>query len=197
MFCPTCGKQLADGYSVCPFCGKNLNEDAQPVQNSAPQQQNAAPQAQYSAPQQQYAAPQQPYGAPPRPHLECDRSWIKILLLTMVTCGIYGIITYYKLTEDINTICRPYDNKTTQNYLVATLLLGPITCGIYPIVWMHGLCNRIGDNLRARNIPSDFSASTFWLWNVLGSFIFVGPFIFMYKLFDATNKLAADYNARG
>lgn len=194
MFCPTCGKQLADGYAVCPFCGKNLNEDAQPVQNSAPQQQYSAPQQQYSAPQQQYAAPQ---AGIPRAQLECNRSWIKVLLLTIVTCGIYGIITYYKLTEDVNTICTPHDNKKTMNYLVAMLLLTPVTCGIYSIVWMHQLCNRVGDNLRARGIPSDFSASTFWLWNVLGSFIVVGPFIFMHKLFEATNQLAADYNARG
>lgn len=204
MFCPSCGKQFSDEYEICPFCGKVVKEQASkpqqaPYQNQqyapAQPQQQYAPPVQQMPPQAQYAPPQQPAGAP-RPHLECDRSWIKVLLLSMVTCGIYGIITYYKMVEDVNTICRPYDNKTTMNYIVA-MLLGCVTCMIYPIVWMHGFCNRIGENLKNRNIPSDFSASTFWLWNVLGSFIIVGPFIFIYKLFEATNKLAADYNARG
>lgn len=211
MFCPSCGKQFSDEYHVCPHCGKFVNtQSAQPAQQPAqpqqqyappqqqyaqPQQQYAPPQAQYAHPQAQYAPPQQPGGAP-RPHLECDRSWIKVLLLSMVTCGIYGIITYCKLTDDVNTICRPYDNKTTMNYFLA-MLLGSVTCGIYPIVWIHNFCNRIGDNLKNRGIATDFSASTFWLWGVLGSFIFVGPFIFMYKMFEATNQLAADYNARG
>ena len=181
MNCPHCGQQIANNVQVCPFCGKFVA-----------QQQYSAPQQQYGAPQQQYAPP-----SPPRANLECNRSFIKFLLLTIITCGIYGIITYYKITEDINTICRPYDNKTTTNYLVATLLLGPITCGIYPIIWMHNMCNRIGDNLKHRGLATNFSASTFWLWNVLGSFIFVGPFIFMYKFFEATNQLAADYNTRG
>ncbi len=175
MFCPACGKEVSSEYTVCPFCGKPVN---------APQPQQPVYQA-----QPQYTAP--------AVQLECNRSWIKVLLLTMVTCGIYGIVVYYQMSEDVNTICTPRDNKKMMNYLVATILLGMVTCGIYPLVWMHQFCNRIGDNLRARNIPTDFSATTFWLWNVLGSFIFVGPFIFMYKLFEATNQLAADYNARG
>lgn len=192
MNCPHCGQQIANNVQVCPFCGKFVAQ-----QYSAPQQQYSAPQQQYGAPQQQYGAPQQQYAPSPRASLECNRSFVKFLLLTIVTCGIYGIITYYKITEDINTICRPYDNKTTTNYLVATLLLGPITCGIYPIIWMHKLCNRIGDNLKHRGLATDFSASTFWLWNVLGSMIVVGPYIFIYKFIEATNQLAADYNTRG
>lgn len=168
MNCPSCGQQIADNAQNCPFCGKSVNQNFQ---------------------QQQYA--------PPRPHLECNRSLVKYILLTIVTCGIYGIITYYKITEDLNTICTPYDNKKTMNYLVATLLLGPVTCGIYPIIWLHKMCNRVGDNLKHRGIAYDFSASTYWLWGVLGSFIFVGPFIFLHKFLEATNKLAADYNARG
>lgn len=167
MNCPSCGQQIADNVQNCPFCGKNVNMNFQ----------------------QQYA--------PPRPHLECNRSLVKIILLTIVTCGIYGIITFYKITEDLNTICRPYDNKTTTNYLVATLLLGPITCGIYPIIWFHNMSKRIGDNLKHRGIAYNFSASTFWLWYVLGILILVGPIVYMYKLTQATNKLAADYNARG
>lgn len=201
MFCPSCGKQFSDEYEICPFCGKIVNEQAPQQQPQPANYQNQqytspqTPQQQYTSPQNQYVPPQQ-QGAP-RPHLECDRSFGKFLLLGFVTCGIYWIITYYKIVEDINTICRAYDGKTTQNYLVATLLLGSVTCGIYPIVWWHGFSNRIGENLKIRNIPVDFNASTFWLWNILGSFIVVGPFIFMYKLLDATNKLAADFNARG
>ena len=151
MNCPHCGQQIANNVQVCPFCGKFVAQ-------------------QYGAPQQQYGAPQQQYAPPPRASLECNRNFIKFLLLSFVTCGIYAIITYYKITEDINTICRPYDNKTTTNYLVATLLLGPITCSIYPIIWMHNMCNRIGDNLKHRGIATNFSASTFWLWNTAEPF---------------------------
>lgn len=221
MYCPSCGKQFSDEYEICPFCGKVVKNQApkaqpnpRPATNQVPpQQQYAQPQQQYNQQNQQYAQPQQYAPAqqqynqqnqqnqynnmpPQRPQLECNRSWIKVLLLSIVTCGIYGIITYYRIAEDLNTICTPHDNKKTQNYIVACLL-GGITCGIYTIVWMHGMCDRIGENLRARGIAMEFSSSTFWLWNVLGSFIVVGPFIFMYKFFDAMNALAADYNARG
>lgn len=34
-------------------------------------------------------------------------------------------------------------------------------------------------------------------WNILGSLIIVGPFIYTYKLLHAMNDLCADYNARG
>lgn len=41
------------------------------------------------------------------------------------------------------------------------------------------------------------TAATYWLWNILGSLIIVGPFIYTYKLLHAMNDLCADYNARG
>ena len=47
------------------------------------------------------------------------------------------------------------------------LLLAPITLMIYPLVWIHGLCNRTGDELIRRRVNYKFSAATFWLWNLL------------------------------
>lgn len=173
MICPSCRQQIADNVQNCPFCGTQVAQNYQQAQ------------------------PQQQYAVPPRPHLESNRGLVKFILLSFITCGIYAIIAYYKITEDINTICRPYDNKTTMNYLVATLLLGPVTCGIYPIIWMHNLCNRIGDNLKHRGLPESFGAGTFWGWGVLGSLIVIGPLVFLHKFLKATNSLAADYNARG
>ena len=44
---------------------------------------------------------------------------------------------------------------------------------------------------------SSFSAGSFWGWNVLGSLIVVGPFIYLHKMFKAMNLLAAHYNVNG
>ena len=49
----------------------------------------------------------------------------------------------------------------------------------------------------ARGLPVTVTASTFWLWGILGSLIAVGPFIYIYKLLHAMNNLSADYNVRG
>ena len=48
-----------------------------------------------------------------------------------------------------------------------------------------------------RNIAYNFSASDFWLWNVIGSIIVVGPFIYYHKLFKSCNLICKDYNQRG
>ena len=137
-----------------------------------------------------------PYQQPVMP-LPTDRELMKYILLSIVTCGIYTYITMYKAGEDLNTIASKYDGKKTMNFLLAFLLLTPVTCGIYGMIWYHTFSERIGLELQRRGIQYDFGAKTFWLWNVLGSFIFVGPYIYMHKMFEALNLLSADYNARG
>lgn len=49
----------------------------------------------------------------------------------------------------------------------------------------------------ARGMTPTVTAATFWLWDVLGIFIIVGPLVYFYKLLHAMNDLSADYNARG
>lgn len=101
------------------------------------------------------------------------------------------------VTEYINQIATRYDGKKTMHFLLMAFVFGPMTLGIAALVWEHRLANRIGDELKRRNIGYSFSATDFWLWNVLGAFIVVGPFVYMHKLFKATNLLAADYNIKG
>ena len=69
--------------------------------------------------------------------------------------------------------------------------------GIFMFVWFHQLSNRVGEEARMRGINSDFSATTFWLWYVLGSLIIVGPFIYVHKLCENMNALSANYNQHG
>lgn len=72
-----------------------------------------------------------------------------------------------------------------------------VNFGIGWLVWYHKLSGRIGVEQAARGLPVTVTATTYWLWNILGSLIIVGPFIYTYKLLHAMNDLCADYNARG
>ena len=134
----------------------------------------------------------------PAIHLKTNRGWLKFILLTIITCGIYAIVFYSKISTDINLIASRYDGKKTMHYCLLTFVIAPITLGIGGIVWCHKISARIGNELARRGIAYSFGAGTFWGWNVLGSLLFgVGPFIYLHKLCKSMNLLCGDYNARG
>ena len=136
--------------------------------------------------------PVQPVG-----QLKTNRGLLKFILLSIVTLGIYSLVFYSSISNDINIIASRYDGKKTMHYCLLFFLIGPITCGIAYIVWAHKISARIGNELNRRGIAYSFGASSYWLWNVLGSFIAVGPFVYLHKLAKAMNLLAADYNQKG
>ncbi len=140
---------------------------------------------------------QQNQPAMPACQLATNRSLVKFILLSAITLGIYGLVVMTKVSTDINLIASRYDGKKTMHFCILFFLLTPITCGIATLVWYHNLSNRIGAELKRRNIPTEFSASTFWLWNVLGSCIVVGPFVYAHKLLTAMNQLSESYNTYG
>lgn len=135
--------------------------------------------------------------AAPMGQLKTNRGLLKTILLTIVTLGIYSIIFYSGVGEDLNVIASRYDGKKTMHFCLIFFLITPITFGIGAIVWQHKMSNRIGMELQRRNIAYSFSAGTYWGWGVLGSLILVGPFIYMAKLCTAMNQLCASYNVNG
>lgn len=129
--------------------------------------------------------------------LKTNRSLLKYILLSLITCGIYGLVVMSVLSTDINTIASRYDGKKTMHYCLLTFVFTGLTFGIAPIVWYHRISNRIGAELKRRGIDYSFSAGTYWGWNVLGALIVVGPLVYTHKLFKAMNLLCADFNAKG
>lgn len=138
----------------------------------------------------------QPYGAPVAQR-KTNKGLAKFIFLSLITFGIYGIVVMSTVSEDINIIASRYDGKKTMHYCLLLFLIGPITFGIAYLVWFNNISSRIGNELRRRMIPYSFGASDFWLWNILGSIIIVGPFIYYYKLFKATNLMCENYNLNG
>lgn len=138
----------------------------------------------------------QPSSAPVG-QLNANRSLLKLILLGLITFGIYPIVFYSGISNDINIVASRYDGKKTMHYCLLLFLVAPITFGIAGLVWSHKISNRIGNELRRRNIAYSFSAADFWLWCIVGSLIIVGPFIYVYKLAKSTNMLASHYNING
>jgi len=129
--------------------------------------------------------------------LKTNRGLVKLILLSLITFGIYGLVVYSALSQDINTIASRYDGKKTMHYCLLLFVVAPLTCGIAAFVWSHRFSRRIGQELVRRGIAYRFGAGSFWGWNILGACIGIGPFIYLHKLCKAMNLLSADYNARG
>lgn len=129
--------------------------------------------------------------------LNTHRSLIKYILLSIITLGIYSIVFFSGISSDINIIASRYDGKKTMHYCLLLFLIGPITFGIAYFVWFHKISGRIGNELRRRNIPYSFDSGDFWLWDLLGSLIVVGPFVYLHKLAKASNMIAEHYNING
>ena len=130
-------------------------------------------------------------------NLRTKRSLLKYVLLGLITLGIYDIWQMSEVGETLNLIATRRDGKRTMHYCLMFFLVGWLTLGIGWLVWFHKLSSRIGTEQAARGLPVTVTAATYWLWNILGSLIIVGSFIYTYKLLHAMNDLCADYNARG
>ncbi len=166
-YCNKCGTQINDDVAVCPNCG-NV------VQNAAPNVSTA------------------PVG-----QLKTNKSLLKYILLSAITFGIYGLVVLSSVSNDVNIVASRYDGKKTMHFCLLFFLVAPITGFIANFVWYHKISNRIGNELARRGIDYKFSASTYWLWSVLGTLIAVGPLVYLHKLFKATNLMCANYNQRG
>ncbi len=213
-FCTSCGAQMPAGAKFCTNCGAPVQQAA-PASRSTPQP-AAAPQPNYAQqgfaqPQQNYAQqgfaqPYQPqpqqgyYAAPqyaPAKQLKTNRGLLKLILLSIITLGIYGIVVMSGVSTDINIVASRYDGKKTMHYCLVLFIFSWLTLGIVPLVWSHRLCDRIGTELARRGIDYKFGAGTFWGWGFFGALILVGPFIYGHKLLKSMNLLCADYNVRG
>ncbi len=181
-------------------------QPAQPAEQAQYQQPiQPAEQAQYQQPQYQQPPYQQPVvyqqniyqQMQPVAQLKTNKALWKFIVFNLITFGIYSLVVFSSVSEDINIIASRYDGKKTMHFCLLFFLVGPITLGIADIVWFHRISARIGNELQRRGIPYSFSAGTFWLWNVLGALILVGPFVYIHKLFKATNLLCQSYNLNG
>ncbi len=82
------------------------------------------------------------------------------IILSIVTCGIYGIYWFVVLTDEVNTASGHSQDGTSG---VVSFLLTLITCGIYGLYWAYKLGEKICEAKASRNMPSDSSTGVIYL----------------------------------
>lgn len=127
------------------------------------------------------------------PKLQTNRQMWKLMLLNGLTCSIYSIIFFIPFSFDLDKVAPKKDHSKTMNFIFA-YLLSLVTFSFVLLVWHYQIASRVEEALSERNIEYEFGTSSFWGWYVLGTFIFVGPFIYFHKLCKAMNLLCESYN---
>ena len=198
MRCYHCGQEVAENEQYCSYCGANQGAGATVVLDQVYNPYATEPESGRTDPlgQNNGYVPMNYQSNMPRIQFATNRGLLKMLLLGLVTFGIYDIVIWCKIVTELNVVASRYDGRRTMPYFAMTSLAA-ITLGILPLVWFHNMCERIGNELDRRGIDYKFGVSTFWLWNVLGSLILVGPFVFTHKLMRAMNLLNNDFNTNG
>lgn len=173
MFCPNCGTEIKEEVLFCPNCGADLsaanNANVAPDQTVNSDADNVQPQAQptgfdYNAYQQntyQQGNPQQ--GAPY--YLNASgiqkRDLAIAIILTIVTCGIYGIYWFVVLTDETNHIT----NQTEATSGGLAFLFSIITCGIYYFYWSYKMGEKVD---MIKGTPNGSSSILFLILSIFG-----------------------------
>ena len=129
------------------------------------------------------------------PKLQTNRNMWKLMILNILTLGIYGILFFIPFSFDLDKVDPKRHSGKTMNYLVA-YIFSMFTFSIVIDIWHYHIAGRVERALERRNIDYDFSTGDFWKWFIFGSLILVGPFIYFHKLCTAMNLLCQSYNEK-
>lgn len=120
-----------------------------------------------------------------------NRRFWKLLLLTIPTLGIYNIVFWFQMTQDLNEM-NPNEKKLP-NYILV-MFLSIITLGIYHWVWFFYLCDRIQTTGQRYKVKVRPGAGTLLFLKTYGTFFILGPFISNILAIHNMNVVAKAYN---
>lgn len=167
MTCQNCGFQCDNQATSCPKCGSPVNAG----QNGYYQQYNQqAPNGQYQ--NQQYGSNQQYGGYNQQANNGYNNQQFNnyrvpikqknialCIVLTICTCGIYGIIWFINLVDDLN-LASGSANATSGGVV---FLLTLVTCGIYGIYWFYKAGEKVSFMHQRQGLAPDTSTAIIYL----------------------------------
>ena len=114
------------------------------------------------------------------------------IILSIVTCGIYGIYWFVVLTDDVNAVAG--DTQAPSG--IVCFLLSLVTCGLYDLFWYYEQGERIKDLCDRNQVPCTDNGVTYLLFHLLGYLTCsILSWIGLYLFIKNFNNLSYAYNA--
>ncbi|MDE7307274.1 MAG: DUF4234 domain-containing protein [Lachnospiraceae bacterium] len=95
-----------------------------------------------------------------------ERNIVLSVVLSVVTCGIYGLYWFVCLTNDVNTISEEQGASG-----VMAVLFTIITCGIYGLYWAYKCGEKIDIAKQKRGIPASNGGVLYLILFIFGGII--------------------------
>ena len=95
-----------------------------------------------------------------------NRNIVLCIIFTIITCGIYGIYWFVKMTDETNAMSG---NDTLANGVMA-LVLTIITCGLYSIYWNYQMGQKVD---RINGVDNGSSGILYLILGIVGLSIVV------------------------
>lgn len=92
------------------------------------------------------------------------RELVTSIILTIVTCGIYGIIWFIGLNDD----AKAASNDQSMQSGGMAFLLTLITCGIYGFFWAYKMGKAINQARINRGMPEDDKSILYLILQIFG-----------------------------
>lgn len=123
-----------------------------------------------------------------------NRNVLRLIVLSLLTCGLYGIWFMFRWIRDINVICQDDGKHTTGLFL--TLLLSLCTLGIYGLCWWYMMGNRLLQYSLSQGIPCGITGKKLLLLQILGCFCCgLSSLYALHLALTTTNHLGRYHNA--
>jgi hypothetical protein len=95
------------------------------------------------------------------------RSPILVLVLCLLTCGLYYLYFMYVVTDEVNR----YTGRNDQNP-IADVFLTIITCGIWDLYWDYKMGKRMAEMTAMAGLPVTDNAVLYLILDLVGIGIF-------------------------
>ncbi len=138
-FCPNCGNELSENSNFCAKCGSsvngNENNGSTVVINNYNNNEVKLP----------------------------ERNIVVCILLSLITCGIYGIYWFIVMTDESNMVS---DDQTASGGMA--FLFTIITCGIYFYYWNYKMGQKLHQAGQKYNKPIGDNSIVYLLLSIFG-----------------------------